>query len=89
MTSTNIPQVDLGVTSPGNIRILHMHHNVPGVLSKIHAVLSDYGVNVNAQFLQSNSRHSYIILEVEPFHAKLVMRELKKIRETIFLRTIL
>ncbi|EQC31090.1 hypothetical protein SDRG_11275 [Saprolegnia diclina VS20] len=89
ITATNIPEVDLGLTSAGNIRILHMHHNVPGVLSKIHAVLSDYGINVSAQFLQSNARHSYIILEVEPFHAKLVTRELKKIKETIFLRTLL
>ncbi|CAK4636190.1 hypothetical protein LEN26_009389 [Aphanomyces euteiches] len=89
VTATNIPEVDLGLTTPGNIRILHMHHNVPGVLSKIHSVLSDYGINVSAQFLQSNSQHSYIILEVEPFHAKLITRELKKIKETIFLRTLL
>ncbi|RHY91184.1 hypothetical protein DYB37_002199 [Aphanomyces astaci] len=88
-TATNIPEVDLGVPVSGNIRILHMHHNVPGVLSKIHAVLSDYGINVSAQFLQSNSQHSYIILEVEPFHAKLITRELKKIKETIFLRALL
>ncbi|KAF0696379.1 Aste57867_12845 [Aphanomyces stellatus] len=89
ITACNIPEVDLGLTGAGNIRILHMHHNVPGVLSKIHAVLSDYGINVSAQFLQSNSQHSYIILEVEPFHAKLITRELKKIKETIFLRTLL
>lgn len=65
-----------------------MHHNVPGVLSKIHNVLSDFGVNVNAQHLQSNQKHSYIILDVEAFHAKVITRELKKIKETLFIRNI-
>jgi D-3-phosphoglycerate dehydrogenase len=88
-TSTNTPELDMLPIRNNSMRILHMHHNVPGVLSKIHAVLSDYGINVTSQYLQSDPKHSYIALEVEKFHAKIVTRELKKIKETIFLRTII
>lgn len=87
-TACNIPEVELAQVRNDNIRILHMHYNVPGVLSKIHNVLSDFGINVNAQHLQSNARHSYIILEIEAFHAATVTRELNKIKETICLRNI-
>ncbi|CAH0478056.1 unnamed protein product [Peronospora belbahrii] len=88
-TSTNTPEIDMLPTRNNSMRILHMHHNVPGVLSKIHSVLSDYGINVTSQYLQSDPRHGYIALEVEKFHAKVVTRELKKIKETIFVRTII
>ncbi|KAL0582421.1 hypothetical protein ABG067_007728 [Albugo candida] len=88
-TSTNTPEIEMLPVRPNFMRILHMHHNVPGVLSKIHTVLSDFGVNVISQHLQSDPKHSYIALEIEKFHAKLVMRELSKIGETIFLRALL
>uniref|UniRef100_K3WD61 2-oxoglutarate reductase n=1 Tax=Globisporangium ultimum (strain ATCC 200006 / CBS 805.95 / DAOM BR144) TaxID=431595 RepID=K3WD61_GLOUD len=87
-TSTNTPELDMQPIRNNSMRILHMHQNVPGVLGKIHSVLSDYGINVTSQYLQSDPRHGYIALEVEKFHAKIVTRELKKIKETIFLRTI-
>ena len=87
-TAVNIPEVELTQLGKDRTRLLHMHHNVPGVLSKIHNVLSDFGINVTAQHLQSNNRHSYIILEVEHFHAATVSRELGKIEETIFLRCV-
>ncbi|RLN67984.1 hypothetical protein BBJ28_00020763 [Nothophytophthora sp. Chile5] len=87
-TSTNTPELDMLPVRNNSMRILHMHQNVPGVLSKIHSVLSDYGINVTSQYLQSDPRHGYIALEVEKFHAKVVTRELAKIKETIFLRTI-
>ncbi|KAG3146401.1 D-3-phosphoglycerate dehydrogenase [Phytophthora idaei] len=88
-TSTNTPEIDMQPIRNNSMRILHMHQNVPGVLSKIHSVLSDYGINVTSQYLQSDPRHGYIALEVEKFHAKVVTRELEKIKETIFLRTII
>jgi D-3-phosphoglycerate dehydrogenase / 2-oxoglutarate reductase len=88
-TSCNTPELDMLPIRNNSMRILHFHENVPGVLSKIHSVLSDYGINVTSQYLQSNPRHGYIALEVEQFHAKVVTRELKKIKETIFLRTII
>lgn len=88
-TSTNTPEIDMLPIRSNSLRILHMHHNVPGVLSKIHSVLSDYGINVTSQYLQSDPRHGYIALEVEQFHGQLVKRELEKIKETIFVRTLI
>ncbi|TMW65502.1 hypothetical protein Poli38472_008144 [Pythium oligandrum] len=88
-TSVNTPELDMLPMRSNSMRILHFHENVPGVLTKIHSVLSDYGINVTSQYLQSNPRHGYIALEVEQFHAEIVKRELSQIKETIFLRTII
>ena len=88
-SACNIPEVELArVSSTNVVRILHYHHNEVGVLSKIHNVLSDFGINVIAQHLQSNPHHSYMILEVEHFHGETVTRELQKIKETISIRTL-
>ncbi|CAH0478194.1 unnamed protein product [Peronospora belbahrii] len=55
-TSTNTPEIDMLPIRTNSMRILHMHHNVPGVLSKIHSVLSDYGINGTSQYLQFGPR---------------------------------
>ncbi|KAJ0403228.1 hypothetical protein P43SY_000036 [Pythium insidiosum] len=88
-SSCNTPELDMLPIRQGSVRILHFHENVPGVLGKIHSVLSDYGVNVTSQYLQSNPRHGYIALEVDKMNKKIVTEELRKIKETIFLRTVL
>jgi D-3-phosphoglycerate dehydrogenase / 2-oxoglutarate reductase len=88
-TSVNTPELEMLPIRANSMRILHFHENVPGVLSKIHSVLSDYGVNVTSQYLQSNPRHGYIALEVQKIHSEIVERELAKIKETILLRTVL
>ncbi len=64
-TSVNLPQVDLPVLRDGQLRILHVHRNVPGVLGTMHTLLAKAGININAEYLQSNPRTSYVILDVE------------------------
>ena len=44
-------------------RILNVHRNVPGVLKKINAILSDF--NVSAQVLKTNVNLGYILIDVE------------------------
>lgn len=43
--------------APDCSRLLHFHKNVPGVLSKMHGLIAELGVNVSAQFLQTDVRH--------------------------------
>ncbi len=86
--AVNVPQVDLPMLHQGQHRILHYHHNVPGVLSKVHRVIADQGVNITAEFLQSDPKHSYVIIDVDPTHGDALKAGLGEIPETIRVRTL-
>lgn len=86
-TSVSVPEVDLPLRRDDQLRIAHFHHNVPGVLRQIHTALADLGVNINAEYLQSNRDLSYVIMDVDPTApASVIERSLASIHETIRLR---
>lgn len=87
-TAVNVPEVDLPMLHSGNHRLLHFHKNVPGVLSKMHRIMADLGVNITAEYLQSNPRHSYVIIDMEATEADRVKEGLRQIRETIRVREV-
>ncbi len=64
LTAVNFPQVTLP-EHPGKHRLLHIHRNQPGVLSKINAVFSRHDVNVAAQYLQTHGVVGYVVIDVE------------------------
>ncbi len=84
--SVNFPQVDLPNMRSGQVRILHVHQNVPGVLSKMHTLLAHAGVNINAEHLQSDQNTSYVILDVDAFQDTNIMNSLRTLPETIRMR---
>ncbi|MFM9956748.1 MAG: phosphoglycerate dehydrogenase [Phycisphaerales bacterium] len=86
--SVNFPEVDLPVLHAGHHRILHFHKNVPGVLSKLHKLIADLGVNIAAETLQSNPRHGYVIVDIDDKNSDAVREGLKNIPETIRVRTL-
>lgn len=47
-------------------RILHYHRNVPGVLSKLNAVLAGLSVNIAGQYLKTNEDVGYVVLDIVP-----------------------
>lgn len=87
-SSVNVPEVDLPSPLADQLRILHFHRNVPGVLSRINGIMADLGVNINAEYLRSNAEVSYVILDVDPVPADVVETRLSAIPETIRVRTI-
>ncbi|MBL0928165.1 MAG: phosphoglycerate dehydrogenase [Phycisphaerales bacterium] len=87
-TAVNFPEVELPLLHDGHHRVLHYHRNVPGVLSNLHKVMADLRVNIVAEYLQSNPRYSYVIVDVDPSHGEALKEGLKKIPETIRLRTL-
>ena len=87
-TSVNLPGVDLPPRKENQQRILHFHRNVPGVLSRMHSSLAELGVNINAEYLQSQGDLSYVILDVDPIEPRIIHEELNRIPETIRFRTI-
>ena len=46
-------------------RSLHIHRNQPGVLSAINAVFSDLKMNIAGEYLQTNPKIGYVVLDVE------------------------
>ncbi|MSR17716.1 MAG: phosphoglycerate dehydrogenase [Phycisphaerales bacterium] len=85
-TSVNMPEVELPSPRDGQVRLMHVHRNVPGVLGKMHTILAASGVNINAEYLQSDSEVSYVILDVDPFAAEDILPKLEQMPETIRLR---
>lgn len=65
MAAVNFPQVDLPPLQ-GKHRILHMHQNKPGMISQINDVLSEKGINVSSQYLQTFEDVGYVVTDVDP-----------------------
>lgn len=55
--SVNFPPCELAPT-PGTHRVVHVHHNVPGVLRDVNRVVGDANANVHAQLLSTNPEES-------------------------------
>jgi D-3-phosphoglycerate dehydrogenase len=64
LTAVNFPEVSL-TEHPGKHRLLHIHRNQPGVLSAINAVFSEERINVAGQYLQTNARIGYVVIDIE------------------------
>lgn len=62
LTAVNFPEVSLPEHANSR-RLLHIHKNVPGVLSHINEQLSQAGVNVNAQYLQTRGELGYVVID--------------------------
>ncbi len=49
----------------GTHRILHVHKNVPGVLSEINTTLSQHNINILGQYLKTNDEIGYVVLDID------------------------
>jgi D-3-phosphoglycerate dehydrogenase len=67
-------------------RILHMHNNVPGVLSAINTVMSKNKINIVGQYLQTNDEIGYVVLDVDSKLSKTAIALLKEVKHTIRVR---
>lgn len=70
----------------GSHRILHIHKNVPGVLSQINGRLSDNKINIVGQYLKTNELIGYVVLDVDKKISATALQLLKEIKETIKVR---
>jgi D-3-phosphoglycerate dehydrogenase len=83
--SVNLPQVHLEYEE-GSYRLMHIHHNVPGILRAINDILADRGINIERQVLSTRGNLGYAIYDINrPCDAEL-MRELRGVKETISVR---
>ncbi len=85
--SHTVPPVNLP-PQEGTHRILHIHRNVPGVLTEINSELSTEGINVVGQFLSTNEEIGYVILDIDSELSRKASQILKKIEGTIKIRIV-
>lgn len=70
----------------GTHRILHIHKNVPGVLSEINTELSNHKINILGQYLKTNDDIGYVVLDVDKKLSNQALQLLKEVKETIKVR---
>ena len=83
--SHTVPELSLP-PQEGTHRILHIHNNVPGVLSEINTRLSKNRINILAQYLKTNESIGYVVLDVDKKLSGTAAKLLKEVRETIKVR---
>ncbi|MBN9410127.1 MAG: phosphoglycerate dehydrogenase [Burkholderiales bacterium] len=87
ITSVNLPEVALPA-HPGKHRILHVHRNVPGVMSEVNRVFSDLGINISAQYLQTNERVGYVVMDIDAGSSEAVAARLAEVPGTLRTRVL-
>ena len=80
--SHTVPELSMP-PQEGTHRILHIHRNVPGVLSEINTQLSKYHINILAQYLKTNDDIGYVVLDVDKRLSDRALQLLKEIKNTI------
>lgn len=83
--SHTVPALSLPMLE-GAHRILHIHKNVPGVLSEINTSLANANVNILGQYLATNEHIGYVVLDVDKAISKHAISLLKHVKETIKVR---
>ena len=63
LSAVNFPEVSLP-EHPQSRRLLHIHRNVPGILSRINELFSEGNININAQYLQTHPDVGYVVIDV-------------------------
>jgi len=88
-TSVNFPKISLPQTDGSQShRLLHVHHNVPGVLSHINGIFAKNNVNVLSQYLRTNELIGYAIADVDREYKDSLFDDLVKVDKTIKVRIV-
>ena len=82
ISSVNFPEVALPAHE-GSHRLLHIHHNVPGIMGAINRVFSENNLNVSAQYLQTNEAIGYVVIDIDAEYSDMALARLAGIEGTI------
>ena len=83
--SVNLPQCHLEYEE-GSYRLMHIHHNVPGILRAINDILGDRGINIERQSLNTRGNLGYAIYDINQKCDEELMRQLRAVPQTIAVR---
>lgn len=82
--AVNFPQVQLPAR-PAGTRFMHVHQNRPGMLNRLNTLFSDRGLNIAAQYLQTEGDVGYVVIEADAADAfaEDVLERMRAIEGTI------
>ena len=86
LLSVNLPHCHLDY-EPGSHRLMHIHHNVPGILRAINDILADQEINIERQVLDTRGNLGYAIYDINRQCDAELMRQLRAVPHTIRVRT--
>lgn len=85
LLSVNLPHCHLEY-EPGSHRLMHIHHNVPGILRAINDILADRGINIERQVLDTQGNLGYAIYDINRPCDEDLIRQLRAVPHTIRVR---
>ena len=82
--AVNFPQVQLSAR-PSGVRFMHVHRNEPGLLRRVNDVFAHRGLNIAAQFLQTDGEIGYVVVEADSstLDSEDILKELRSLSGTI------
>lgn len=86
-SSVNFPEVALPSQRDVH-RLLHVHKNVPGVLTSINRVFSENNINIAGQYLQTNESVGYVVIDVDSAYSDIALKQLREVDGTIRCRVL-
>ncbi len=87
VSAVNFPEI-AAPQKPDTHRLLHIHHNKPGVLSDVNALFAKHNINIVTQSMTTRDEIGYLIVDVAEFDSKLAFEHLNSVEGTIRLRVL-
>ena len=85
--TVNFPEVGLP-QQQGSHRLLHIHHNMPGVMGDINTIFSEASINILGQYLQTDDKIGYVVIEVNATSSHEAFAKLQQVKGTIRTRVL-
>lgn len=87
LSAVNFPEVAIP-QQPGKHRLLHIHRNIPGVLSRVNQIFAENNINIAAQSLMTNEAIGYLVVDVDAAYSSVALEKLQQVEGTIRTRVL-
>ncbi|MBL7671629.1 MAG: phosphoglycerate dehydrogenase [Bdellovibrionaceae bacterium] len=85
--AVNFPNVDLPLGQKAS-RVLNVHRNEPGVLGEINGLISKAGANIQAQFLSTDEKIGYLVMDLEVQNVSELAKEIQGLKRSLRTRVL-
>lgn len=86
-TAVNFPEVAIP-QQDGTHRLLHIHQNIPGVLSAVNALFAENNINICAQSLMTKGDVGYLVIDVEDNDSEVALEKIQGVAGTLRVRVL-
>jgi D-3-phosphoglycerate dehydrogenase / 2-oxoglutarate reductase len=87
LSAVNFPEASLP-EHKGRSRLLHVHKNQPGIMTKINEAFARHNINIAGQYLQTNADIGYVVIDLDSDDVEQALSELKAIPGTLRARVL-